>query len=140
MISISERMKYIDVALIYDLWNEYATAVNNGDLDRLMSLCADDGIQLAPCAPPRVGKEQICEAMQPLFDRFITSKMTIHTEAVQIFGDRAYAYGTYTFEGILKKAEESMCYSGKFLDILAKQADGSWRIAIDCHNYDESYG
>lgn len=139
MISMSERLKYIDVALIYDLWNEYATAVNEGDLDRLVSLWADDGIQLAPCASPRIGKEQIYEAMQPLFDRFITSKMIIHTEEVQIVGDRAYTYGTYTFEGILKKGEESMCCSGKFLDILAKQADGSWRIAIDCHNFNESY-
>ena len=138
MISMSERLKYIDVALIYDLWNKYATAFNDGDLDRLASLWADDGIQLAPCAPPRVGKEQICKAMQPLLERFITSKMTIRTEAVQIFGDRAYAYGTYTFEGILKKEEESMCYSGEFLDILAKQADGSWKIAIDCHNINGS--
>jgi uncharacterized protein (TIGR02246 family) len=138
MIDISERMKYIDVAMIYDLWDEYATAVNEGSLDRLLSLWIDDSIQLAPDATPRIGKEQIWKAMQPIFDRFITSQMIIHTEEVQIFGDRAYAYGTYTFERTCKQDGEKRSYSGKFLDVLAKQADGSWKIAIDCHNINGS--
>jgi len=138
MIDMSERMKYIDVAMIYNLWDEYATGVNDGNLDRLLSLWIDDAIQLAPDAPPRIGKEQIWKAMQPIFDRFITSQMIIHTEEVQIFGDWAYSYGTYTFERIPKQGGKKMCYSYNFLDILAKQANGSWKIAIDCHNINGS--
>ena len=138
MIGISEKMKYLDVSLIYDLWNVCAAAVNDGNLDRLVSLWTDDSVQLPPDGPLRVGKEQIWAAMQPLFDRFITSNMIIHTEEVQIFGDRAYAYGIFSFERIPKKGGEKMCFSGNFLDILAKQADGSWKIAVDCHNINGS--
>jgi ketosteroid isomerase-like protein len=29
-----------------------------------------------------------------------------------------------------------MKYSGKFLDILKKQPDGGWKIAVDCYNSD----
>ena len=132
---MTERMKNIDVSLVYKLWNEYAAAAHDGDLERWMSLWIDDGIQMAPDAPPRVGKEQIREAMQPSFELFIMSKMVINTEEVRILGDRAYSHGTYVFDMTPKEGGETTSYSGKFLDILVKQADGSWKIAIDCHNY-----
>ena len=140
MISMSEMVKYVDVASIYRLLDAYATALNDGDLDRWMALWINEGVLMAPDSPPRVGKEQIWEAIQPLFDGFITSSMVIHTEKVQILGDQSYAYGTYTFERIPKEGGVRMSYSGKFLDILAKQADCSWKFAIDCHNFNEPYG
>ena len=134
-----ERMKNIDVGLVYELWNEYAVAANSGDMERWLSLWIDDGIQMAPDAPPRVGKEQIRAAMQPTFDLFVTSNMVINTEEVRILGDWAYSHGTYGFDMTPKAGGETSSYSGKFLDIVVKQADGSWKIAIDCHNYNEPY-
>ena len=130
-----ERVQVADVAQVYELWNEYAAAANDGDMARWIALWIDDGIQMAPDAPPRIGKEQIREAMQPLFDHFNMSKMIIQTEEVRILGDRAYSHGTYTFEMTPKEGGETKSYSGKFLDILEKQVDGFWKIAIDCHNY-----
>ncbi len=131
-----ERTKNIDVALVYELWNEYAAAVNSGDMERWNSLWIKDSLQMPPGAPTRVGQEQIRRQMQPLFDQFNTNKMAIHTEEVRIFRNQAYAHGTYKFELTSKGAGRTMCYSGKFLSILEKQIDGSWKIAIDCHNYD----
>ena len=131
-----ERMKNIDVGLVYELWNEYAVAANSGDMERWLSLWIDDGIQMAPDAPPRVGKEQIRAAIQPTFDLFVTSNMVINTEEVRILGDWAYSHGTHGFDMVPKEGGKSTSYSGKFLDIVVKQADGSWKIAIDCHNHD----
>ena len=127
-------MRNIDVGLVYELWNEYAAALHDDDLERWMSLWIDDGIQMAPDAPSRVGKEQIRAAMQPTFDLFIMSNIVISTEEVRRLGDRAYSHGAYTFEMTPKERGETKSYSGKFLDILEKQADGSWKIAIDCFN------
>lgn len=135
-----EREMVSDVAQIYELWNEYTAACHSGDLDRWMSLWVDDGMQMAPDAPPRVGKEQIRTGMLPTFDLFIMSNMIINTGEVRVLGDQAYSHGTYTFDMAPKEGGESSSFSGKFLDILVKQADGSWKIAIDCHNYNESYG
>jgi len=130
-----ERVQVADVAQVYELWNEYATAANDGDMERWISLWIDDGIQMPPGVPRRVGKEEIRREMQPLFDHFNMSKMIIQTEEVRILGDRAYSHGTYECEMTPKEGGETRSYSGKFLDILEKQVDGSWKIAIDCHNY-----
>ena len=129
------RKMLSDVAQVYEVWNEYAAAANTGDLERWMALWIDDGLQMPPDVPQRVGKEQIRVEMLPFFDLFDTSNMIIHTEEVRILGDRAYSHGTYEFDMAPKDGGETQSYSGKFLDILEKQSDGSWKIAIDCHNY-----
>jgi len=134
-----EREMVSDVAQIYELWNEYAAACHSGDLECWMSLWVDDGMQMAPDAPPRAGKEQIRAAMLPTFDLFIMSSMVINIGEVRVLGDQAYSHGTYTFDMAPKEGGETSSYSGKFLDIVVKQADGSWKIAIDCHNYNEPY-
>ena len=139
VIIMSERAKYIDVALIYELWREYATAVNDGDLDQWIWLWVEHGIQMLPNEPPRIGKEQIYAAMKLHLDQFLISNMVINTEEVQILGDRAYAYGTYNFKRVSKEGGPKMSCSGNFLDILEKQVDCSWKIAIDCRNCSESY-
>jgi len=95
---------------------------------------------MPPDVPRRVGKEQIGAAMQPGVDLFDLKNTIINTEEVRILGDRAYSHGTYTYDMTPKAGGETMCISGKFLDILEKQADGSWKIAIDCHNYNEPAG
>jgi len=132
---MSERVQVADVAQVYELWNEYAAVLNDGNMERWLALWSDEGIQMAPGAPRRVGKERIRGEMQPLFDQYDISNMIIHTEEVRILGDWAYSHGTCTFERTPKKGGETRRYSGKYLDILEKQADGSWKIAIDCHNY-----
>jgi uncharacterized protein (TIGR02246 family) len=133
---MQERVQVADVAQVYRLWNEYAAAMNAGDMERWIALWVEDGIQMPPDAPRRVGKAEIRREMQPLFDLLDTSKMIIHTEEVRILGDRAYAHGSYEFEMSPTGGGETKGYSGKFLDVLEKQVDGSWKIAIDCHNYD----
>ena len=131
-----ERTQAVDVAQIYELWNDYAAAINDGDVERWLSLWLDDGIWMAPGAPSRVGKEQIRKAMQLLYEHCHISQMIIQTEEVRIWRDRAYAHGAYAFEMAPREGGETTCYAGKFLDILEKQADGSWKIAIACHNLD----
>jgi uncharacterized protein (TIGR02246 family) len=131
-----ERMQVVDVAQIYELWNDFAAAANDRDMECWLSFWLDDGIQMPPGAPRRVGKAEIRQGMQPLFERFDISNMTIQPEEVRILGDWANAHGTYEFEMVPKQGGEAKRCSGKFLDILQKQVDGSWKIAVDCHNYD----
>lgn len=135
-----ERKMASDVAQVYELWNEYTAACHDGDLERWMSLWIEDGLQMAPDAPPRVGKEQIRTAMQPGFDLFDLRNMVINTEEVRILGDSAYSHGTYTFDMVPKEGGDTVSVWGKFLDILQKQVDGSWKLAIDCHNFNEPAG
>ena len=99
-----------------------------------MALWVEDAIQMPPGAPSRVGKAEIRRAMRPLFGRPRTRKVIIEPEEVRILGDLAYAHGTYALEVAPEPGGETEICTGKFLDILKKQVDGSWKIAIDCHN------
>ena len=124
-----------DVAQVYGLWNEYAAAANASDIERWISLWTDDGIQMLPVAPSLIGKAQIQREMQRIFDLFKTCRMVVQPEEVRILGDRAYSHGTFEFEIAPRQGGEPRRCCGKFLNILEKQLDGSWKIAIDCRNY-----
>jgi uncharacterized protein (TIGR02246 family) len=130
-----ERIQVADVAQVYDLWKEYAAAAMEGNLERWIALWIDDGIQMLPGAPCRIGKAEIRKAAQSLFDLLKTVKMIIQPEEVRILGDLAYSHGTFEFEMVPKEEGETRhCYEG-FLDILEKQIDGSWKIVIECRNH-----
>jgi uncharacterized protein (TIGR02246 family) len=131
---MQERVQLVDVAQVYDLWNEYAAAANDGDLERWLALWADDAIQMPPGAPCRAGKAEIRRGMQALFDLGVIG-MVVQPEEVRILGNLAYTHGACEFEVALKGGGGIRRYSAKFLDILEKQVDGSWKIVIDCHNY-----
>lgn len=134
-----ERMINTDVALVYAVWKEYAAAWSAGDMERWIALWIDDGIQMPPSVPRNVGKEQIRTAMQPLLDGY-DFQMTINPDEVRVLGNRAYSHGLYEFTMTPKEEGDTTETNGKLLTILEKQVDGSWKIAIDCFNYNAPLG
>jgi uncharacterized protein (TIGR02246 family) len=123
-----------EVAKVKAVYVEYAASVNDDDFERYMDLWDEGSIQLSPDAPSHIEEAQIREGMQSVFDTF-DQTATINTEGVQILGEQAYAYGTFEITVTPKDGGEPFVFIGQFLDVLAKQDDGSWKIAIDCHNY-----
>lgn len=122
-----------DVAAINEIWIQYASSFSSGDLDSWISLWADHGIQMAPDAPAVIGKEQIRAKYESIFPQFIF-KLAIANEEVRVAGDWAFSTGTYT-ASITPKAEgETAEVAGKYLTILERQTDGSWKIVRDCFN------
>jgi len=119
---------------INEVWNTYASAITDGDMDRWITLWIDDGIQMPPDAPANVGKEKIQTFLQELMNLF-QWKMTINNEEIREAGDWGFARGTYTVELTPKEEGKTLKGSGKFLTILERQDDGSWKIARDCFNY-----
>ena len=137
---MQERLQVADVAQVYHLWNEYAAALNAGDMERWLALWAEDGLQMPPDAPRRAGKAEIRSGMASQFGHFDTGGVNIQPEEVRIVGDQAFAHGTYEFKQMPRKGGDSKRYSGSFLSMMAKQLDGSWQITIDCRNYDQPSG
>lgn len=125
-----------DIAAILDIWSKYATAINNADIDSWISLWIDDGVQMPPDRPAIKGKEQIKANVQSTLDQFIF-KMEIFNEEVKVADDWAFARGTYTYSLTPKEGAEPYENTGKYLTILERQADGSWKIARDCFNNNE---
>jgi ketosteroid isomerase-like protein len=89
---------------------------------------------MPPDVPRRFGKAEIRREIQPLFDLDGRRELVIQPEEVRILGDHAYVHGTYELKVAPKKAKTGH-YTGKFLTILEKQIDGSWKIAVDCFNH-----
>jgi len=122
-----------DIAAINNNLEEYTSSMNAGDLDRWISLWADDAIQMAPDAPAVIGKEQIRAKYESIFPLFIF-KMTINNEDVKISGDLACSHGNYTVSMTPKAGGETIMIDGKYLSIEERQADGSFKIIRSCFN------
>ncbi len=122
-----------DVEAINEIWNQYASAINTDDFDLWISLWEDDGVQMPPDAPAVFGKEQIRVVNERKFELFEVN-MTINNDEVHIDGDLAFSRGAYTASLTPKAGGEIIYIDGKFLTILKRQADGSWKIFCDCFN------
>jgi uncharacterized protein (TIGR02246 family) len=132
VISLEQGNK-TDIAAIKKMLKRFADIINAGDLEGWISLWVDDGIQMFPGAPARIGKQQIRAGMKPAFDQF-NLKMIINNEELRVSGNLGFARGTYTEFLIPKAGGETEKYDGKYLTILEKQSDGSWKVARDCFN------
>ena len=134
----TERLEAADVTQIYKLWNEYSEAINSEKLDQWIALWGTDGILMPPNSPQRFGTEEIQKSMQSQFDQFHV-KFSINPEVVRVLGDHAYTHGSFISTLTPTNAESKVAIqrSGKFLTILEKRADTSWKILVNCYNYNE---
>jgi len=122
-----------DITAIKEQIKQYAVTCNAGDFDCWISLWTDNGIQMPPDTPARIGKDQIRAAMKPIFDNFIL-KMAITNKEAKVSGDLGFLRGTYILSMAPKGGGQTIKVDGKYLTILERQADGSWRITHDCFN------
>ena len=118
---------------INQIWKEYASSFSEGDIDRWMSLWTDDGVQMPPEAPANVGKEKIRAANKETLDHFAFD-MRITNEEIQVAGGWAFSRGTYTATMTPKNGGKDIPIDGKYMTILKRQTDGSWKIHRDCFN------
>ena len=125
-----------DITAINEVLPQYAVAVNTGDFDLWISLWADDGVQMPPDTPARIGKEQIREAMKPGFNQ-MNLDITIHSiEETKVYGDLGLTRCTYTLKVTPKAGGETIIVypDGKALTLYERQSDGSWKIKYDIFN------
>lgn len=125
-----------DITAIKEMLKQYAVITNAGDWDRWISLWADDGVQMPPDDPARVGKEQIRAGMKPLFDQ-LNLDIVIHSiEDAKIYGDLGLTRCIYSLKATPKAGGETIDVmpEGKALTLYGRQPDGSWKIVYDCFN------
>jgi len=124
-----------DITAINELYDQYCFGVNTGDLDLFISLWTDDAIKMDVDFPAIFGKENIRAYFKVPFEQFNINAVIYGETEVQVFDDFAFSRGTYTLSLTPKEGGPTTYIDGKWLDILKRQADGSWKIYIDCLNY-----
>lgn len=129
-----ERDLVTDVEKVYQVWKEFGAALSEGNINGCLSLWTQNGIRLLPGEPYRRGLNQIRSSLERKFELFVYEKFVAYPEEVQIMGDHAYTHGVYSawMKSVVQGNRVRIC--GKFLTILEKQVDGSWKIAVDCTN------
>jgi ketosteroid isomerase-like protein len=76
-------------------------------------------------------------AIIPYFEAFPPYE-DMRFEVIEISGcgDSAYVRGTYSMNIMIPGQEASLRDVGKYVEIWKKQADGSWKVYLDCFNSD----
>lgn len=120
-------------AAINEIWKEYSASLNAGDMNRWVALWTDDGVQMPPDEPAVVGKDRIRARNQAVADRF-KFDIGITNEEVRTAGDWAFARGTYKASLTPQQGGKPIPIDGKYMTILARQRDGSWKIHRDIFN------
>jgi len=110
---------------------EWARAATAGDVNALSALYAADATLLPPMEAPQQG-EAAKKYLVALTNGFsVSAELT--TTAVEGRGDLAYSVGKYRMGLTPKKAggKPLPVEEGKYLEVLKKQADGSWKLVYD---------
>ena len=122
-----------DEAAVVAIWAEYSSSLNNGDIDRWLSLWTVDGVQLPPGEPPVIGIEEIRARNQAILDQ-MTFDISISNEEVSVAGNWAYSRGSYTATLTPKAGGDVTLIDGKYMTILKRRPDNSWKIYRDIFN------
>ena len=102
------------------------------DLDALVSLTTDDVVVLPPGRPPVIGHAALRSFYQGLVEKTPDAQVLAYSEEwdeVRIVGDFAFQWGTITerTKPAVTAAESSSAVHA--MRMLARQPDGSWKIA-----------
>lgn len=109
----------------------WAAAAAAGDIERLTGFWSDDAINYSPGAPVARGKEAIGQLVRRNRSRPGFSLWWEPTEAfVAIAGDLGYTSGAFTLS--FENSEgKPVTRRGNYVCIWKKQADGSWKCAVE---------
>ena len=128
MISPADKVK------IRSVDSAFVAATNAGDADGVAAAYADDAALLAPNLPPQKGHDAIKAFWGGLLDAY-TVRFEVVSDTIEGRGDLAYNQGHYRFTAVPKaKGVPGVADEGKFLEILKKQPDGSWKYVIDMYS------
>jgi ketosteroid isomerase-like protein len=121
-----------DRTAIRQAGENYVKLANARDIKGGLALYAEDAIVLPPNQAAVQGKAAIQAWMEapPPLSNFQTKSLEIEGR-----GDLAYDRGTYSLT-VTPVGAAPIDVHGKFLTILRKQADGSWKILRDIWNSD----
>lgn len=117
-----------------EVYAEYAASMLAGSASRYGALWTDDGVQMAPDAMPVVGRQEIERGIGLVFESIEFVAFEILVDEIQVAGDWGYCRGTFTNTVVQRGAEELHHSAGKFLTILARGSDGSWKVHRDMFN------
>lgn len=113
-----------------------AKAFNEGNSAEIAKYFTDDGLLMAPGKPAQKGKQAVQAYYQSIFDEYHTVLESGYEE-VEVAGGLAYGRGFAKVTLFSKHKKDTLVSTAKYLNILRKQADGTWKTTHDIWNGNE---
>ena len=112
----------------------FVMAVNAADVDGVVGVYAVDAALLPPNLPVQRGHDAVKAYWGGFLDVY-TVRFEIGSDTIEGRGDLAYNVGHYRFTAVPKaKGAPGVADEGKFVEVLKKQPDGSWKYVVDMYS------
>jgi ketosteroid isomerase-like protein len=112
----------------------FVASVDAGNVDGVAALYASDAALLPPNLPVQRGHN----AIRAFWGGFLNAydvKFELGADVIEGREDLAYNLGHYRFTAVPKaKNSPGIADEGKYVTVLKKQPDGSWKLVIDIYN------
>jgi uncharacterized protein (TIGR02246 family) len=125
-----------DVSAIEAMSAARAKAFNEGKAGDIAKYFTEDGMLMAPGAPQTSGRESVEKYYQSIFDQYKTQLESGYIE-VKVSGDLAYGIGHAKVTLVPLVGGDTLVSTAKYVNILERQADGSWLTTHDIWNGNE---
>ena len=121
-----------DVKAIKDDLAQWQKDFAAKDVDKLVSHYPDDVLLINPGSAPIAGRESAKAAFREMTaDPAFALTFDVSRVEVAKSGDLAYAQGPYKLTMTNPATKQPFEDNGSYIEIYKKQADGSWKAAID---------
>ena len=101
------------------------------DTDAIISQWTDDFVVLPAAGPITRGRSVNAAAAKQSMEQmkaFMPIEYNLDVQEITIAGDYAFEWGTYRGSARSLTGGENVSYVGKFMRILQRQPDGSWKM------------
>jgi uncharacterized protein (TIGR02246 family) len=120
-----------DEATIRNHIRDWAAAAKSKDLDKFLSFYAPDGVLMVEGTPDARGTAGLREGAEALFkDPNFALSFEPDSVVVSRSSDMAYETGHYTLS-VTGPAKKPITVPGQYVVVWRKQADGTWKVAVD---------
>jgi uncharacterized protein (TIGR02246 family) len=108
-------------------------AFNKSDAEKIATYFTADAVLMAPGQPADTGRAAVVKYYQSIFDTY-EPELSSHYVNVEVFGKHAYGRGIAEVTLTPKDGGGSVTSTSKYINILEKQSDGTWRTTHDIWN------
>jgi len=114
----------------------FVTAANANDVNGMAAGYASDAIVHPSGMPSSTGMDAIKKMWTDMTGMMRLTKFTSTVTKIAGQGDVAYLTGTYHMEATTADSTHTVMppQDGKFVEVLWRQADGSWKVVADSWN------
>jgi uncharacterized protein (TIGR02246 family) len=125
-----------DMKAVESVSKARAAAFNNSNAAGIAEHFSADAVLMAPDKPAMKGPEAVKAYYQSIFDVY-TPQLNSYYEEVEVAGDMAYGRGFAEVKLTPIGGGDTLVSTAKYINILKRQPDGSWKTTHDIWNGNE---